>query len=65
MSIEDNLLRFEGLDPAKVNAILDNVAHLLGAIKAEMPRVEKLIADVQSQIAAYEAKQKQINAGWR
>lgn len=65
MSIEDNLLRFEGLDPAKINAILDNVTHLLGVVKAEMPRVEKLIADVQSQIAAYEAKQKSINTGWR
>lgn len=60
MSIEDNILRFEGLDPAKVRATLDDITHLLSILKAEMPRIERLIANLQSQIAAYEAKQKEI-----
>ena len=60
MSLESAALQFEGLDPAKVKDILDNVVHLLGILKAEMPRIEKLIADVQSQIVAYETKQKEI-----
>ncbi len=65
MSIEDFALQFEGLDPAKVHAILDDTVHLLDVIKAEMPHIERWIANVRSQVAAYEAKQKQINQGFR
>lgn len=65
MSIEDALLQFEGLDPKKVIAILDDLAHLLGVIKTEMPRIERLVANLKVQIEAYEAKQKQVNQQWR
>lgn len=84
MTIEDNFLRWEGLDPAKVDEIANNLVHILDTVKGqtdrintilreaanlvaiietEMPRVEKTIADVRSQIAAYEAKQKQLRGG--
>ncbi len=62
MTFEDLALKFEGLDPVKVKAILDDVSHLLGIIKTEMPRAEHLIANLQSQIAAYEAKQKEFGS---
>ena len=60
MSIEDFALRFEGLDPVKVKAILDNTSHLLGVVESELPRIKQLIADVRTEIAAYEAKQKEF-----
>lgn len=59
MSIEDFLERFEGLDPVKIKAILDNTSHLLGVIETELPRIKQLIGDVRMEIAAYEAKQAQ------
>lgn len=73
MSIEDFVLRFEGLDPAKIKQGLDDVSHLAGVIKAEvekfkalldteLPRIERLIANVQSQIAAYEANQRRFGS---
>lgn len=93
MSIEDNLLRFEGLDPDKINQGLTDASVLLGVVKSELGRVkamaetaqklaedfnhlvsiyeaqegriERLISTVQGQIAAYQAKQKQVNQGWR
>ena len=82
MSLEDFALRFEGLDPVRVNAIVDNLAHLAGVVdtqvesvkellikanalsavvQAELPRIKKTIADIQSQLAAYEANQRRFN----
>jgi hypothetical protein len=60
MTIEDWALQFEGLDPVKIKAILDDAVHVLGVIKAELPRIERLIANAQSQILAYEANQKRF-----
>ncbi len=65
MSIEDFALQFEGLDPAKVHAILNDIVHFLDVLKTEMPRIERLRDNLRSQIAAYEAKQAQINQPWR
>jgi ABC-type transporter Mla subunit MlaD len=82
MSIEDFALRFEGLDPARINAVVNNLAHLAGVVEAqvesvkellikanalsavvqsELPRVKQTIADIQSQLAAYEANQRRFN----
>ncbi len=60
MTIEDWVFQQEGLEPAKVQAIIDDVLHVLAVIKAELPRVEKLVANLQSQIAAYEANQRRF-----
>ena len=64
MTIEDFAIQFEGLDPAVVHRALADAEHLLGIIQAEMPCIKQLLADVRSQIVAYEAKQKQLNQ-WR
>jgi len=64
VTLETFLMQQEGLDPARVKAILDSVQHFIGVIKTEMPRIEKLLTDINSQIAAYGAKQKEYSQ-WR
>lgn len=96
MSVEDRLMEWAGLDPAKVHSIAANLERLLGVadgqvekleaiikqieavnvlmqqvrdfgavVEANLPLAKKTMADVRAQIAAFEAKQRQINQGWR
>jgi len=60
MTIEDFALRFEGLDPVKVKEILDNVQHFINLITTELPRIDKTLKAINSQIAAYEANQRRF-----
>lgn len=67
MSIEDNLLRFEGLDPAKINQGLTDASVLLGVIKDELGRVkamtgtaQKLIEDFNHLVSVYETQEQRI-----
>jgi len=56
MSIEDFALRFEGLDPAKINAIITNSEHLLGVVEAQMATVKQLTDTVQRLVAVVDAE---------
>jgi hypothetical protein len=60
VTIEDWALTFEGMDPVKIQAVMDDTRHLISVIKAEMPRVAKLIDTIQEQISAYEANQRKF-----
>lgn len=100
MTVEDQLIRWSGLDPVAVHKIATDTVHMLGVVQdnmdkaiallaqanavaeqtqkllaevqafvpvvqAEMPRAKTLTANIKSQIAAWEARQKQLNTGWR
>jgi predicted transcriptional regulator len=54
MSIEDFVLRQEGIDPVKFY-------QLLADIKQVIPSIQKILTEAQKMIDAFEAKQKEYN----
>lgn len=63
MSIEDWTLGFEGFSEqqiAQIHAALPDVEHLMDILKAEMPRINKVVPVLQMVIAVVNAKQKQL-----
>ena len=59
MSIEDNMLRWEGIDPAHVHTALDDMNRLLATIQTVvLPAANKVIGDVRAIINDYEAAQR-------
>jgi ABC-type transporter Mla subunit MlaD len=56
MTLEDAALRFEGLDPAKINAIANNLAHLLGVVDAQMECVKEILIKVNALSAVVQAE---------
>lgn len=62
--IEDQVLRFEGLDDsdiAKVNAALPDIQHLDGVLLAEWPRINRLVTAIGPIIEKIVAKQKELS----
>lgn len=69
MSIEDSILRFEGLSDEQIaafhQAVADsvhtvaNVKAIIGIIEHELPRFKRTLATVESILATVNAKQKE------
>jgi ABC-type transporter Mla subunit MlaD len=56
MTLEDFALRFEGIDPAKVNEIANNLTHLLGVVDGQMERVKEILIKVDALSAVVQAE---------
>jgi hypothetical protein len=59
--VETAALRFEGFTDeqiAQIDAVLPDVEHLLGVLKAELPRINRLIPIAQMAIRTFNAANK-------
>lgn len=65
MSIEDFVLRFEGFTDqqiAQLHAALPDLEHLMDVLKAEMPRLNRVVPVLQMAVAVINAKQKELDS---
>lgn len=59
-------LRFEGFTDqqiAQIDAIRPDLEHLIGVLKTEMPRINRVIPVIQMAVAVFNANQRRINNG--
>jgi len=56
--VETAALRFEGFTDAQIDAALPDIEHVLGVLKAELPRINRLVPVLQMAIRVFNAANK-------
>jgi hypothetical protein len=63
--IEEEAFRMEGFTDAQrdqIMAILPDLEHLAGVVRAELPRINRVVPVIQMAIAVFNAKQKELGS---